>query len=350
MLFHRSIVLVAILLPHSGSSFGQQNIDSPLQFVQRQDVGLELNLRPEQREMAQRLQPTCDTQCQARIMEMFTDAGTDLQSMFLALEPDQQQTAITSLATGIREQIESEALADNVLSESQAIRFQQLRTQFRGLGSLLDDRVRTLMGINDDQVNQINQIQDFGNDLINSCQSNPNLTPQQQQAGINAVQNAVIDQSINILNGAQIDIFIGLCGERCNFDDISPEGSPTDPNGDPSPDSATPQVADADANTVIPQGTTNPNSANANQPQAEQSDSFPTASNGSGTRNGSTTRNAAQDSRRNSTNAIRSNSRFGSSRSNLNGFRSNARPSSRGRQNTGSRNSGRSSNQGSQSR
>lgn len=226
-----SCLLLLVCVAAVANSEAQQQSATPIEFLQRQDVSRELNLSTQQLELANRLQPICDAQCQAELMQLFFDAGTDVQTQFLSLSPEQQQATVGPLESNLLEQIESEILADNVLSELQAIRFQQLRTQFRGLASLLDQRVGNLMDIDQGQFDQLSEIQETGEELIAACQANPSLTSDQQQAQIQVINNVLIDQSINILNDAQIGIFIDLSGSTFNFFDGQP---PTD--GDQAPE------------------------------------------------------------------------------------------------------------------
>ena len=196
---------------------------SPLQFVQRNDVGREIQIQPAQRELAQRLQAICDAQCQAQIMEMFTSVSSSLQAQFLALDPEQRDRTVQTLDRSVRESIEMRMLDEAVLNSGQMNRLEQLRMQFMGLDSLLTDRARSLMGITNEQAEQLGAVQNIGSQLSSVCNavsSDPaqGITISQMQQGIANIQNVVIDQSINILEGAQIDIFINLCGEPYEFD------------------------------------------------------------------------------------------------------------------------------------
>ncbi len=265
----RGLLTLFLLGILAGFANGQPPQDTPLQFVQRNVVRRELSVTDQQLEMVQRLQPVCDAQCEAQMMEMFAAAGADLQAQFLTLEPAVQQQATQNIESPIREQVETEALTENVLNDEQATRFMQLRTQFRGIGSLLDDRVGSLLGLDNQQISQLREIQNFGSELINECLSNSELTPFLQQQGVNNINTVLIDQSINILNNNQIQIFVGLCGEACNFDPPAEnetgghasetpagvEGAPTDleavaaggqrPASQPSPDLQSPTSINA---------------------------------------------------------------------------------------------------------
>ena len=236
MLRRLFLVALCILVLGSQESNGQ---NSPFEFVQRNDVQEELQIQPEQVQILQNLQPICDAQCQARITEMLTSASTDLQTQFLALGAEGQQVAVQDLDQGVRDGIETEMLDEVVLSSPQFERFQQLRTQFDGLGSLLNDRVSGLMGLSQEQTAQLRELQNFGAELEGMCGQDSSLSPTQKQNGIQNIQNVIIDQSINVLNGAQIEIFAGLCGRPCEFcdddspaDDIDPgdENTPNDGN------------------------------------------------------------------------------------------------------------------------
>lgn len=230
---HRLVTLVCILASFAiaqNVGWSQQAQPTPFEFAQRSDVGREINIEPNQLAAIDRLQPICDAQCLAQVMEDMSSIGTDLQNQFLSSTPEQRVSTIQALEREIRESIEMSMLADGVLDEVQMTRLAQLRLQFMGLDGLMSERVRSLMGFSEAQENQLTALQDIGLDAAAICQqlaaTDPGINIQQLQQGIGNVQNILIDQSINILNGAQIQIFQGLLGEECTFDSDG-EGDPT---------------------------------------------------------------------------------------------------------------------------
>lgn len=208
--------------------FSQRAQTSPLEFAQRADVGREINIQPEQLEMVDRLQTVCDALCEARIMEALTSVSTDLQQQFLDLSPEERQTTIQMLDREFRESIEMSVLSEGVLNPAQVNRFSQLRTQFMGIDGMLTERARSLMGFTEEQESQLREIQSVGADALAQCEQLTSEGINISQEGLANVQNILIDQSINILNGAQIEIFQGLCGEACQFD---PDTPPADGDG-----------------------------------------------------------------------------------------------------------------------
>jgi len=92
------------------------------------------------------------------------------------------------------------------------------------------------MGFTEDQERQLQEIQSINADAVAQCLQleNAGIDITQAQQGLVNVQNILIDQSINILNGAQIQIFQGLCGEECQFDPDTPpaDGSEDGPTED----------------------------------------------------------------------------------------------------------------------
>lgn len=230
-------LLAFALTPSEG--FSQRAQMSPLEFAQRADVGREINIQPGQLETVDRLQTICDAQCEARIMETLTSISTDLQQQFLELSPEDRQNTIQVLDREFRESIEMSVLLDGVFDPTQMNRFAQLRTQFLGIDGMLTERARFLMGFTEDQESQLREIQNIGADVLAQCELLTSEGISISQEGLANVQNILIDQSINILNGAQIEIFQGLCGEACQFDPDTPpaEGDegPQDETGSDAP-------------------------------------------------------------------------------------------------------------------
>lgn len=174
-------------------------------------------------------------------MEVMTSIGTDLQTRFLASILEQPEAIIQAVDREVRESIEM-----SMLHEVQMTRLEQIRLQFMGLDGLMTERVRSLMGFTEEQETQLTDLQDIGSNAAGICQqlaaTDPNISSiQQLQQGLGNVQNILIDQSINILNGAQIQIFQELCGEDCQFNQ---ECGPTE--GDENGQSETEVVLNAD--------------------------------------------------------------------------------------------------------
>ena len=223
----------AFLIISNTIAFAQE---SPFDFIQRPDVGREINLQPAQLELIQRLAPVCDAQCQARVMDILMNSSVENQSLFLSASETERAQIAANLDQTARENIENQMLNENVLAGEQMDRFLQLRTQGLGNDAFLTDRVSGLLGLSGDQVSQLRAVQDTGSALINACQALPGLSEAQIQQGVQLIQNNLIDQSINILNGAQIEIFANLAGSTFNFN--SP-GQATDPNQDTNGESPT---------------------------------------------------------------------------------------------------------------
>ncbi|MEM9413687.1 MAG: hypothetical protein AAGA30_21445, partial [Planctomycetota bacterium] len=224
-MFHQWILISVIVVSLPTSLSAQSDSTSPFQFIQREDVASEVEIQPHQLSNVERLQSVCDAQCQAQVMQMLMSVDSDLQLEFLSLDPIQQQQAVQSLMADARESVEMETLRDVILNDPQMIRFEQLRNQFQGIGSLLTDRVSNQLGLNNVQLEQINEIQNFGNELIADCQSNSALSQQQKSAEIQNIQNVVIDQSINILDNAQIGIYLNNVGNRFEFNQNLGDGN-----------------------------------------------------------------------------------------------------------------------------
>ena len=284
-----TIVVIGLTLS-TPISFGQT---TPLDFAQRRDVGREIQLQPNQLAAIRALGPVCDAQCQAYVRENFDEISDDARLAFAALPQAQQEQVISNQESAVREEVEMNVI-DDVLADPQMDRFRELRTQFQGPSGLTTPAISEALGLSEGQLGELQDLQIGAQELTNACLGNSSLTGDQQATIIQNINNGVIDQSINILENAQLDIFVGLCGEACDFD--PEEDVPGDDEGDPGAEPT--DIADDGAqndNPVDPENEVTPT------PAALQA--------GSNSRNPVATpsRNAAGSNTRNSTNAVRAN-------------------------------------------
>ena len=211
---------------------------TPLRFAQRNDVGREIQLQPDQRAALQALGPVCDAQCQAYLAENFAAISDDARLAFGSLPQEQRDRIIAGQQSAVQEGVELNAI-DDILANPQMDRFRQLWAQFQGASGLTSVSVSPALDLSDDQFAELQDLQAGANELTNACLGNSSLTPDQQASIIQNINNGVIDQSINILNDTQLQTFIELCGEPCAFD--------PNENGDQNPEENDPSnIADLD--------------------------------------------------------------------------------------------------------
>lgn len=308
MNYRSTLIVIVIGLPLSIPISSAQT--TPLRFAQRQDVGREINLQPNQRAAIQGLGPICDAQCQAYVVQNFEQISDDARLAFGSLPAEAQDQLIAGQRAEVQEGVEFNAI-DDVLANPQMDRFRQLWTQFQGTNGMTSGFASEAMGLSDGQFTELTDLQSTASELTNLCLSNPALSPDQQNLIIQNINNGVIDQSINILENGQLDIFMELCGEPCQFDPIEDEGPATDPDAAPT------DQGNADPNS--PDSGGDPNEPAEQQRQPSQNESQRQESFGSDTRNAAgfqdrnpiangnrSQNNVAQQGQRASSNARRS--------------------------------------------
>ena len=207
---------------------------TPLRFALRRDVGQEIQLQPNQRDAINALGPICDAQCQALVEQNFAALTDDARLAYAALPSAAQDSVVANQQADVREEVEMNAM-DDVLADPQMDRFRQLWMQFQGIDSLTSGFASQAMDLSGDQLGELQELQIGANELINECQANTSLSPDQQSSIIQNINNGLIDQSINILNNGQLQIFIDLCGDACQFDLGEESTPPNDDTGDQLP-------------------------------------------------------------------------------------------------------------------
>ena len=279
------MIVVVIGLPLSIPISSAQT--TPLGFAQRQDVGREIQLQPNQRAAIEALGPICDAQCQAYVSQNFGEISDDARLAFGALPAETREQIVSDQDAEVRTDVEINAI-DDVLANPQMDRFRQLWTQFQGASGLTTGFVSEAMNLSDDQLNELTDLQATAGELTNLCLSSPSLTADQQTIIIQNINNGVIDQSINILENAQLDILVNLGGDPFEFDPTEDDGltdTPADPDAAP--------TDQENADPVSPEIDADPNEP-ARQPEPNQTGSDTRIASGSQNRNqtGSNSRNA----------------------------------------------------------
>ena len=316
------------LLMISGDCFAQSQ-SSPFQFARRNDVGQEIQIMRNQVQAIDQMESVCDARCQQMAAENFAGISGDAQLAFGSMPVDQQEQITLNHGNELREQIQFDML-DDIFADTQMNRFVQLWTQFNGLNGIATGPTSEAMGISPDQRSQLEELQSAAQNLTNECLASSNFTPEQKQFAIQNIQNVLIDQSINILENGQLQIFIDMCGEECQFDPPQdPPAGPTDLTETGSDDSTNTDGSDppiendpatdvANTDDPVSEGSTTreqaPNQSNTgsrrdtNSSLSNQAQGSTTRS--TGTRNGSTTRatNRPQSSGTRATNRTGQNS------------------------------------------
>lgn len=212
---------------------------TPLRFAQRADVSNEIQISPQQSELIRQLEQNCGPACQQRLQQTLAAMGGQERDLFESLSADDQQQFGEILNTDVRETMELEMLDQQILNSSQMNRFNQLWLQTLGLDAFTSGPTSRLLDISPTQMDQIQIFQNNGNQLIDACLANPNLSDSQKNAFITNINNIVIDQSVNILNNFQIENFIVNSGEPFEF---APD---VDPDADTGPVALEPNGIDA---------------------------------------------------------------------------------------------------------
>ena len=225
----RFFVILAVLVSCGSFTEYSSAQETPMSFVQRRDVSTEIGATAAQLLAARSLSGVCDAACQQRLQQTLQNLDPSFFDQFQALSPQDQQQVATTTRRENQEAVEMEILEDNVLDPVQMMRFNQLWQQNLGIGALTSPATTELLNMSPQQINQIQQFQNDATSLINACMANPNLTDGQKNVIINNINNITIDNSINILENAQIGELTINLGEPFTFDDIDPT-SPDDPS------------------------------------------------------------------------------------------------------------------------
>lgn len=224
----RFLVVVAAIA--ACDSFAEHSIaqETPMTFVQRRDVSQEIRATPAQLLAARSLDDVCDQACQQRMRETIQNLDPSFFQQFQALSPEDREQVATTANRENREIVEMEVLEDNILDPLQMVRFNQLWQQNLGVAALTSPATTQLLNMSPEQINQIQQFQNDATAMIDACRANPNLTDAQKNTFITNINNITIDNSISILENAQIGELTINLGQPFTFDDVAPT-APSDP-------------------------------------------------------------------------------------------------------------------------
>ena len=214
------------------TNLSQADNSSPFSFIRDERVGQEIQITNSQLNLVDQFQPICDAACRAQLQDALNTMPRVQQEIFSDMPFDQRMAAQSFLEQDIRESTELAMLGGQILNDNQMERFNELRTQNLGIEGLLSGVTSRNLGVSTDQRASILQIQDIADNAVNACLANPNLTTSQQDARIQQIQNTTINQSINVLNIGQLNLYVGLLGEPFNPDQGGDDQGGDDQGGD----------------------------------------------------------------------------------------------------------------------